>query len=108
MGDLINCHAEPLVRFVPVLLDRLISLMVRPPTLAGQQVNIAQACFETVGTLVGRISVSISHCLVLCAYLAYRYMTMPVICAAVHIIFAFANRDYWRTRMISMDVTAPF
>ncbi|XP_069991563.1 dedicator of cytokinesis protein 7 isoform X5 [Penaeus vannamei] len=56
MGDLINCHAEPLVRFVPVLLDRLISLMVRPPTLAGQQVNIAQACFETIGTLVGRIS----------------------------------------------------
>lgn len=59
MSDLINCHAEPLVRFVPVLLDRLIALMVRPPTLAGQQVNIAQACFETIGTLVGRVSVSL-------------------------------------------------
>ncbi|KAK8745846.1 hypothetical protein OTU49_000046 [Cherax quadricarinatus] len=56
MGDLVNCHAEPLVRFIPVLLDRLISLLVWPPNLAGQLVNIAQACFETIGTLVGRVS----------------------------------------------------
>ncbi|XP_069184985.1 dedicator of cytokinesis protein 7 isoform X10 [Procambarus clarkii] len=56
MGELVNCHAEPLVRFTPVLLDRLISLLVWPPNLAGQLVNIAQACFETIGTLVGRVS----------------------------------------------------
>ncbi|XP_071517868.1 dedicator of cytokinesis protein 7 isoform X2 [Panulirus ornatus] len=56
LGELVNCHAEPLVRFIPVLLDRLISLMVWPPTLAGQLVNIAQTCFETIGTLVGRVS----------------------------------------------------
>lgn len=60
MAELINCHAEPLVRFIPVLLDRLISLMVWPPTLAGQLVNIAQACFETIGTIVGRVSVRIN------------------------------------------------
>ncbi|XP_042203401.1 dedicator of cytokinesis protein 7-like isoform X8 [Homarus americanus] len=56
MGELMNCYPEPLVRFVPVLLDRLLTLMVWPPTLAGQLVNIAQACFETVGALVGRVS----------------------------------------------------
>ncbi|XP_068201997.1 dedicator of cytokinesis protein 7 isoform X2 [Palaemon carinicauda] len=56
MSELINCHAEPLVQYSPIILDRLIMLMVRPPTLAGQQVNIAQACFETIGCLVGRVS----------------------------------------------------
>lgn len=58
MGELVNCHAEPLVRFLPVLLDRLLSLLVWPPTLAGQLVNIAQACFHTLAALVGRVSVS--------------------------------------------------
>ncbi|XP_063863721.1 dedicator of cytokinesis protein 7-like isoform X4 [Scylla paramamosain] len=56
MADLLNCNAEPLVRFLPVLLDRLISLLVWPPTLAGQLVNIAQSCFETIGTIVNRVS----------------------------------------------------
>ncbi|KAG0718406.1 Dedicator of cytokinesis protein 7 [Chionoecetes opilio] len=56
MGDLLNCNAEPLVRFLPVLLDRLISLLVWPPTLAGTLVNIAQSCFETIGTIVNRVS----------------------------------------------------
>ncbi|KAK3891189.1 hypothetical protein Pcinc_004905 [Petrolisthes cinctipes] len=56
MGELVNCHAEPLVRFLPVLLDRLLSLLVWPPTLAGQLVNIAQACFHTLAALVGRVS----------------------------------------------------
>ncbi|XP_076063961.1 dedicator of cytokinesis isoform X2 [Oratosquilla oratoria] len=56
MNELINAKAEPLVRFIPLLLDRLILLMVRPPILAGQQVNIAQTCFETIASLVGRVS----------------------------------------------------
>ena len=57
MTDLSHCAAEPLVRFIPVLLDRLLSLMVRPPVLAQQIVNLAQSSFETVGCLVGRIAV---------------------------------------------------
>ena len=49
---------ERLVRLLPLLLDRLLLLLVRPPMVAGQVINTGQPCFQAIGQLVQRVSVS--------------------------------------------------
>ena len=36
INELVHSKSGPLVRFLPLLLDKLISLMVRPPVISGQ------------------------------------------------------------------------
>ena len=57
MSNLVKTSPEPLVQFMPIFIDRLLTLMVRPPQLGTIVVNVSQACFETIGALVGKISV---------------------------------------------------
>lgn len=46
---------ENLVQFLPLVLDRLLYLMVRPPILGGQQANIGQPAFEGIILVVKRV-----------------------------------------------------
>ena len=58
MLDLGNCDTESVVKFLPVLLDRLIKLMVKPPMLLGQPANLASTCFTAIARVVHKLAVS--------------------------------------------------
>ena len=49
---------EPLVKFLPLILDKLLHLMVKPPTVAGSVLNLGQTTFEAIGLVVKQITVS--------------------------------------------------
>lgn len=53
--DIPKSKGENLVQFLPLVLDRLLYLMVRPPILGGQQVNIGQPAFEGIILVVKRV-----------------------------------------------------
>ena len=61
MHDVVYCEPEPLVKFIPVLLDRLLMLMVKPPILMGQPANLASACFSSMASIVDKLTVRISR-----------------------------------------------
>ncbi|XP_054707332.1 dedicator of cytokinesis protein 7-like [Uloborus diversus] len=47
---------ESLVNFLPLVLNKLIYLLVRPPVVAGQTMNIGQAAFEAISMVVNSIT----------------------------------------------------
>ncbi|XP_015777841.1 PREDICTED: dedicator of cytokinesis protein 7-like [Acropora digitifera] len=53
--DLCKAREEPLVRFLYLVLDKLILLLVRPPIISGTVVNIGQAAFESLTQIVDRL-----------------------------------------------------
>eukprot|EP00069_Balaena_mysticetus_P004402 bmy_00824T0 len=50
-----SSQLEPVVRFLYLLLDKLILLVVRPPVIAGQIVNLGQASFEAMASIINRL-----------------------------------------------------
>ncbi|KAM6456332.1 dedicator of cytokinesis protein 7 isoform 3-T3 [Liasis olivaceus] len=50
-----SSQLEPVVRFLHLLLDKLILLVVRPPIIAGQIVNLGQASFEAMASIINRL-----------------------------------------------------
>ncbi|CAH2310885.1 dedicator of cytokinesis 7 isoform X6 [Pelobates cultripes] len=50
-----SAQLEPVVRFLHLLLDKLILLVVRPPVIAGQIVNLGQASFEAMASITNRL-----------------------------------------------------
>ncbi|XP_078656498.1 dedicator of cytokinesis protein 7-like isoform X9 [Branchiostoma floridae x Branchiostoma belcheri] len=50
-----QAQPEPLVTFLYLILDKLISLIVRPPIIAGQIVNVGQSSFEAMAQIVARL-----------------------------------------------------
>ncbi|CAB1449299.1 unnamed protein product, partial [Pleuronectes platessa] len=50
-----SSQLEPVVRFLHLLLDKLVLLIVRPPVIAGQIVNLGQASFEVMASIVNRL-----------------------------------------------------
>ena len=58
MLELSNARLEPLVRFLPLVLDKLIKLLVWSPSILGQQGNMSQVAFEALGLLVRKVTVS--------------------------------------------------
>uniref|UniRef100_A0A4W5RXC4 Dedicator of cytokinesis 7 n=1 Tax=Hucho hucho TaxID=62062 RepID=A0A4W5RXC4_9TELE len=50
-----SSQLEPIVRFLHLLLDKLVLLMVRPPVISGQIVNLGQASFEVMASIVNRL-----------------------------------------------------
>uniref|UniRef100_A0A3B4A7C3 Uncharacterized protein n=1 Tax=Periophthalmus magnuspinnatus TaxID=409849 RepID=A0A3B4A7C3_9GOBI len=50
-----STQLEPVVRFLHLLLDKLVLLVVRPPVIAGQIVNLGQASFEVMASIVNRL-----------------------------------------------------
>ncbi|XP_038048649.1 dedicator of cytokinesis protein 7-like isoform X4 [Patiria miniata] len=56
--ELNNAVAEPLVKFLPIILDKLILMIVRPPIIGGQIVDhVGQLCFDTIAEIVDRIHI---------------------------------------------------
>ncbi|CAF0791221.1 unnamed protein product [Rotaria sordida] len=53
--DTVWAQAEKLVQFLYILLDTLLSLLVRAPILNGHILNVNQTCFETLAKIVQRI-----------------------------------------------------
>ncbi|XP_023320823.1 dedicator of cytokinesis protein 7, partial [Eurytemora carolleeae] len=66
--DLIRClrdvgesRPESLVAFMPLVLDKLLLLMVKPPTVAGLTLHVGQAAFSAMAEVVKVISTHLSH-----------------------------------------------
>ncbi|KAK2508151.1 hypothetical protein MC885_004310 [Smutsia gigantea] len=55
ISALSSSQLEPVVRFLHLLLDKLILLVVRPPVIAGQIVNLGQASFEAMASIINRL-----------------------------------------------------
>ncbi|KAF3835378.1 hypothetical protein F7725_027936 [Dissostichus mawsoni] len=55
LAALNSSQLEPVVRFLHLLLDKLVLLVVRPPVIAGQIVNLGQASFEVMASIVNRL-----------------------------------------------------
>ncbi|XP_060603802.1 dedicator of cytokinesis protein 7-like isoform X2 [Ruditapes philippinarum] len=55
LSDLIRARGENLVQFLSLILDKLILLMIRPPTLSGQVVNTGQPAFDAMAQIVQRV-----------------------------------------------------
>jgi len=55
--DLDKAQEEPLVRFLHLIIDKLLMLLVRPPVPAGTHINIGQAAFEALNQVVHRVQV---------------------------------------------------
>ncbi len=60
LTELPRARLEPLSRFLPLVLDKLLLLMVRPPSVAGHVLNVAQAAFAAVAAIVNKISTAVS------------------------------------------------
>ncbi|CAB3248141.1 unnamed protein product [Arctia plantaginis] len=54
--DLPKANVEVVARYLPVVLDKLLHLLVAPPVLAGQTLNIAQDVFTCLANLFTDIS----------------------------------------------------
>ncbi|XP_078417461.1 dedicator of cytokinesis protein 7 isoform X10 [Cetorhinus maximus] len=55
ISALSSAQLEPVVRFLHQLLDKLVLLVVRPPVIAGQIVNMGQPSFEAMTSIVNRL-----------------------------------------------------
>ncbi|XP_028405418.1 dedicator of cytokinesis protein 7-like [Dendronephthya gigantea] len=55
VSDLRQAQPEPLVRFLPIILEKLIMLLVRPPVVSGHVVNIGQSAFQSLAKIVERV-----------------------------------------------------
>ena len=58
MMELNHAKPEPLVKFLPLILNKLIQLMVKPPSVLGQVMNTGQTVFEAIAMLVRNVTVS--------------------------------------------------
>lgn len=89
-----------LVRSLPQLFDQLVSLLVRPPSLPSQPLNIASTVFEAIGLLVrnvtnlneGREVDSHGRHPLLTTYVAYQCL-IPSMTAPSGVIRAQSNPD---------------
>ena len=60
INDLHNSRVEPLVKFLPLVLDKLLLLMVKPPSYAGHVLNVGQASFAAMAAIVNKLSNCVS------------------------------------------------
>lgn len=54
--NLTQAKIEPLTKFLPLILDKLIALMVKPITVGSMALNISQTVFEAIATIVKNIT----------------------------------------------------
>ncbi|XP_064415943.1 dedicator of cytokinesis protein 7 isoform X11 [Latimeria chalumnae] len=59
ISALSSSQLEPVVRFLHLMLDKLVLLVVRPPVIIGQIVNLGQASFEAMASVVNRLHKSL-------------------------------------------------
>ncbi|XP_064293051.1 dedicator of cytokinesis protein 7 isoform X3 [Plodia interpunctella] len=56
ISELPTANVETLARYLPVVLDKLLQLLVAPPSLAGQMLNIAQDVFTCLAQIFADIA----------------------------------------------------
>jgi hypothetical protein len=81
MLELNHAKPEPLVRFLPLILNKLIQLMVKPPSVLGQVMNTGQTAFEAIAMLVRNVTVSA----VVLEVSAYEYKLRDGICLTISV-----------------------
>ena len=66
--DLVKClenvgkaSAECLVAFLPLVLDKLLLLMVKPPTVGSVTLNVGQSAWSALVEVVSRVTHYLSH-----------------------------------------------
>uniref|UniRef100_A0A670ZWT2 Dedicator of cytokinesis 6 n=1 Tax=Pseudonaja textilis TaxID=8673 RepID=A0A670ZWT2_PSETE len=84
VGNLRVASLEPLVAFSHQILNKLIQLIVYPPVIAGQIVNLGRAAFEAIAVMVNQIHKSLEssqdqhgHNHLLASYIFYIFR-LPV------------------------------
>lgn len=56
-----RCKIDPLIEYVPVVLDKLLSLLVESPVTQNQQpMNLGQTIFRTISDLVSMTMVKLN------------------------------------------------
>ncbi|XP_052274365.1 dedicator of cytokinesis protein 7-like isoform X2 [Dreissena polymorpha] len=55
LSQLIHARGENLVQFLSLIIDKLILLMIRPPTIKGQIVNTGQSAFDAMAQIVQKV-----------------------------------------------------
>ncbi|XP_033216404.1 dedicator of cytokinesis protein 7 [Belonocnema kinseyi] len=97
--ELARTSNSALVRSMPQVFDQLISMLIRPPTLPSQPLNVAATVFEALGLLVrnitnlpdGQIDTCGRHVL-LATYTAYQ-CSLPTVPQIPGVIRAQSNPD---------------
>jgi hypothetical protein len=61
--ELPNARLDPLVRFLPLVLDKLLLLVVKPPNFGGRMHDVGQSAFNAIAEIVNKISntVNLNH-----------------------------------------------
>ncbi|XP_048256489.1 dedicator of cytokinesis protein 7-like isoform X1 [Haliotis rufescens] len=54
--DVVKAKGENLIHFLPLILDKLIMLMARPPVIGGNILNTGQSSFEAIAQIVQQCS----------------------------------------------------
>ena len=57
ISELTNSKTEPMVKFLPLILDKLIGLITVSPLLNGQPMNCANVAFDTLASIIGTLTV---------------------------------------------------
>ena len=60
LSEVHKARLEPLVKFLPLVLDKLLLLMVKPPSVAGHVLNVTQAAFAAIASVVNKITQAVS------------------------------------------------
>ncbi|KZR95844.1 Dedicator of cytokinesis protein, partial [Daphnia magna] len=61
IGDLNNSKTEQMVKFLPLILEKLIGLIVSPPLLNGQLLKCAGVAFDCLVAIVGTFTEILDH-----------------------------------------------
>ena len=59
--ELHRAKLEPLVKFLPLILDKLLLLMVKPPAFDGHILNVGPAAFNAIAMIVNKLTSSVSQ-----------------------------------------------
>jgi len=68
LTDLPRARLEPLSRFLPLVLDKLLLLMVRPPSVSGHVLNVSAAAFNAIAAVVNKIASAVSPILAILSF----------------------------------------
>ena len=60
INELHRAQLEPLVKFLPLILDKLLLLMVKPPAFDGHILNVGPAAFNAIAMIVNKLTSSVS------------------------------------------------
>lgn len=99
--NLKQAKLEPLIKFLPLVLDKLLLLLVKSPILNGCVFNIGQAVFETIATIVKLIN-TVSYAEnnsfeIFCLWLKYGIM------ATMYLFIYFFRRRYQKANKKLLD-----